>query len=79
MPTPPENRKLGPQPLAALLTAKGLTHTDLVEASPTPITHKLIARAEKGRWLTPHSRNLVLTAYTIAAKSPASLADLFNY
>lgn len=75
----PENRNLGPQPLQALLTAHGLTAHELVAASPSPITHKLIQRAAKGRWLTPHSRSLVLTALNLAAHTSYTLAELFTY
>lgn len=47
-----EERDLGPQPLEDLLQAWGLSHHDLVEASPEQLTHKQVQRACSGRRLT---------------------------
>lgn len=73
------DRDLGPQPIAALLDAAGLKSHDLVAASTEQITHKMVARACKGRWLTPHVRAKILRAYQSASGRSASLRDLFNY
>ena len=56
MDTEPEapGRDLGVQPLAALMEKHGLKPTDLVGASTEQLTHKRVARACKGRRLTPH-------------------------
>lgn len=45
-------RDLGPQPIESLLTQWGLSHHDLVEASPEQLTHKQVQRAAQGRKLT---------------------------
>ena len=76
---PPAERNLGEQPIALVLRERGLKGSDLVAASPTPITHKLIARACKGRWLTPHSRRIVLAAINRATGETYRLEQLFNY
>ncbi len=70
---------LGPQPLAALLAKHDLRPQDLVATRPTHLTHKLIARASKGRRLTPHSQKLVLTALNAVTHKSFQHADLFNY
>lgn len=75
----PESRDLGEQPIAGLLRARGLRAHDLVAASPEPITHKMVARACKGRWLTPNTREKVRAALAAATGEPHALADLFNY
>ncbi len=82
MPTPPPaepDRDLGPQPLAALLAEHNLRPQDLVSTRPTHLTHKLIARAAKGRRLTPHSQKLVLTALNTFTSKSFKLPDLFTY
>ena len=72
-------RNLGEQPLAAVLSELGLTAHDIVAASPTPITHKLVARAVKGRRLTAHSKLLVQTALNRLAPRAYRMDELFNY
>ncbi|MBR1835769.1 MAG: hypothetical protein IJ783_00630 [Kiritimatiellae bacterium] len=74
------SRELGEQPLARLMRGRGLSRHDLVAAAaPGTVTHKLVKRAETGRRLTLHSKNLVLRAYNAAAGASASLSDLFDY
>lgn len=75
---PPE-RNLGVQPLAGLLANLGLKPKDLVEASGEHITHKMVSRACKGRWLTPNVRAKILRALSAAAGKPFSPSDAFNY
>ncbi len=75
----PASRNLGEQPLATVLRARGLTAHDLVAASPEPITHKMVARACKGRWLTPRAREKVRQALAAAAGRPFAPGELFNY
>jgi hypothetical protein len=72
-------RNLGEQPLAALLAQRQLTPNDLVRASKAQLTHKLVARAVKGRRLTAHSMKKVLAAFNAAAGVNLATADLFNY
>tara|TARA_R110002074_G_scaffold38996_2_gene105212 strand:+ start:334 stop:588 length:255 start_codon:yes stop_codon:yes gene_type:complete len=72
-------RDLGEQPIAELLTRLGLKPADLVDASPDQITHKMVARACKGRRLTPKVQAKVLKACQIAANETFQHGDLFNY
>lgn len=70
---------LGPQPLGELLTRHGLAHTDLVTASDEQLTHKMVARAVKGRRLTPRVMGKVLRALNLASGENYELDDLFDY
>ena len=80
-------RDFGPQPLRERMEAKGLKPGDLVRASQGPpdefstglINHKMVARAMKGRRLTPKTMRKVVAAYNLAAGEPATERDLFNY
>jgi aspartokinase len=80
-------RDLGPQPLGALLERHQLRPTDLVRASGEQLTHKMVARALKGRRLTRHTAEKVLRAVQAALRTaqpeaeaqPLELSDLFNY
>lgn len=72
-------RNLGTQPLANIMTQHNLTPHDLVAASTQQLTHKMVARAAKGRWLTPNAKAKVLAALNNAAQKTYALADLFNY
>ena len=46
-------RNLGEQPIAQVMAAHDLKAHDLVQASTEQLTHKMVARACKGRRLTP--------------------------
>ena len=72
-------RNLGEQPLAALMTELGLKPNDLVAASTQQITHKMIARALKGRRLTPNTAGKVHQALCAAAGKEFELSQLFDY
>ena len=72
-------RNLGHQPLAKIMAQHNLAPHDLVAASTQQLTHKMVARAVKGRWLTPNAKAKVLTALNTAAQKNYSLTDLFNY
>lgn len=72
-------RNLGGQPVARLMSEHGLKARDLVAASTELITHKMVARACKGRWLTPHVRVKILHALNAASGRGYVLSDLFNY
>ena len=72
-------RNLGEQPITRIMLERGLTRSDLVSASNRHITHKMVARACKGRRLTPHAQRLILAAINQLSNSEYSLADLFNY
>lgn len=77
--TPDRERNLGPQPVGAVIEELQLTPHDLVAASPRQLTHKLIQRAIKGRWLTKHSRTLVQQALHAASGRLVPMNELFNY
>ncbi|MFT7486765.1 MAG: hypothetical protein ACI9F9_002621 [Candidatus Paceibacteria bacterium] len=72
-------RNLGEQPLAELLTQHNLRPQDLVEASSDQLTHKMVARATKGRRLTTNTMGKVLRAMNAASKQSYALEQLFNY
>ena len=73
------DRNLGEQPVARLLAELHLKHSDLVAASTEQLTHKMVARACKGRRLTPNAQGKVLRALNAASGKPYALAELFNY
>jgi hypothetical protein len=72
-------RDLGPQPIGEILTRHELTSQDLVAASSEQLTHKMVARAVKGRRLTPRVMWKVLTALNAASHESYELDDLFDY
>ena len=72
-------RNLGEQPLVRVMAEKGLTAKDLVEASPSPMTRKMVSRACKGRRLTRHSQEVVRRALEQAGGGELAIADLFTY
>lgn len=84
-PTDPPNpgaaasRDLGPQPIDEQMETRGLSSHDLVAASTEQINHKMVARARKGRRLTPNTAKKVLRAFNAAAETDLQLSDLFNY
>jgi hypothetical protein len=72
-------RNLGEQPVARLLAEHGLKAHDLVAASTEQITHKMVARACKGRRLTLNTQSKVLRALNLATGKNYALGELFNY
>jgi len=72
-------RNLGPQPLAQLMEAHGLASHDLVQASPTQLTHKMVARACKGRRLTKNTKAKVRVALQAAVGEDFPMDAIFNY
>lgn len=72
-------RELGPQPIAQVMTREGLRPHDLVAASAEQLTHKRVARACRGRRLTPHIQRRVLEALRRASGRAYVLGDLFTY
>jgi hypothetical protein len=51
----------------------------LVAASATPLTHKMVPRACKGRRLTLNTQSKVLAALNRAAGQNYALGELFDY
>lgn len=72
-------RNLGEQPIAKIIAERGLKPKDLVAASDEQITHKMITRACKGRWLTDNVRNKIRRAINKAAGKEYAMTELFNY
>ena len=72
-------RNLGEQPIARIMQEHNLKPHDLVAVSPVEMTHKMVARACKGRRLTLNTQSKVLAALNRAAGKNYSLRDLFNY
>ncbi|MCA9037267.1 MAG: hypothetical protein KDA91_19160 [Planctomycetaceae bacterium] len=72
-------RDLGPQPIADLMKELGIKPHDLVAASTEQITHKMVSRAMKGRWLTRNTMNKVIQAFNSASGQHRKRSDLFNY
>lgn len=72
-------RNLGIQPIAAIMNEHGLKPHDLVIASAEPMNHKMVARACKGRRLTPNVQHKVLNALNTVTGKEYSISDLFNY
>lgn len=76
---PDQERDLGEQPLARLLTELGLKPHDLVAASTEQITHKMVQRGCKGRHLTRNVQGKLLRALNTASGNTYGLPDLFTY
>jgi len=76
---PAQLRDLGVQPIAELMEQFHLKAHDLVVASTEQLTHKMVARAVKGRRLTSNSKGIVQRAFNQAAKGNFTFAQLFNY
>ncbi len=72
-------RDLGAQPIAGILLRHQLKAHDLVAASAEHLTHKMVARALKGRRLTSNVQGKVLRALNQAAGQEYQRGDLFNY
>jgi len=72
-------RNLGEQPISGIMAAGGLTPHDLVTHSDAQLTHKMVARAMKGRRLTPRAQIKVLKALNNALGKDYSAKDLFSY
>jgi Ni,Fe-hydrogenase maturation factor len=74
-----EQRDYGPQPIAALMEKHNLKAHDLVAASTEQITHKMVARACKGRKLSRHVQFKLVNALNAAAQENYTLKDCFTY
>jgi hypothetical protein len=73
------DRNLGEQPISQLMLALNLKPHDVVAASTKQMTHKMVARAMKGRRLTPNVKCKVRDALNLAGKSSYTIGELFNY
>ncbi len=75
----PDEREFGPQPLDALMTERDMPNHALVAVSTEQLTHKMVAKARRGRFLSVQVRLKVLRAWNKATQQNASLKDLFTY
>ncbi len=76
----------GLQPLDTYMTEHGLSNTDVVEAASTPVTHKMLNKARRGRRLSRKVQTKVLDALNaaLARKSTEETIcyrfnDIFTY
>jgi hypothetical protein len=74
-----DERNLGPQPIADVMQQLQLKAHDLVDASTEQLTHKMVARAVRGRRLTNNTKGIVQRALNQATGNIYKLAQLFNY
>ena len=72
-------RNRGEQPIARIMTENNLTRHDLVAAAGEHLTHKMVARACKGRRLTINAKGKILEALNKATNRTYSMGALFNY
>lgn len=72
-------RNLGRQPISDIMDKAKVTAHDLVSASTEQITHKMVARACKGRRLTTKVQHKVCNALNVVLKKDYSVGDIFNY
>lgn len=81
----PEQREWGEQPLHHWMDQRGVNNAQLVACSTEFLTHKQVARARRGRWLTPAMRLKILRAartWQSREEPDAPVlqeADLFGY
>ena len=73
------SRDLGEQPIVRIMAAHNLKPHDLVAKSTEQITHKMVARAMKGRRLTAHTMAKIVRALNAAAGKVYTQKDLFDY
>ena len=73
------DREYGTQPLDAKMIELGFDNHALVAVSTEQLTHKMVAKARNGRFLSVRVRLKVLRAFNKAAKTELRLSDLFNY
>ena len=72
-------RELGEQPIEQIMQELGLENNDLVVASTEQLTHKMVSKARRGRFLTMNVRLKVLHALCKASGNEYKLEDLFIY
>ena len=72
-------REFGSQPIDQLLHDLKISNHDLVLASTEQVTHKMVAKARRGRWLSSKVRQKILRAFNKASGENLTAKDLFNY
>ena len=72
-------KNLGEQPISKIMSASELKPHDLIAHSNEQLTHKMVARAIRGRRLTTHVQLKVCNALNNVVGKNYSLKDLFTY
>ncbi len=72
-------RNLGKQPIAQIMADNNLKASDLVAGSTDQLTHKMVARACKGRRLTLNVKSKILNALNKSTDEKYSMEKLFTY
>ena len=73
------NREYGLQPIATILSEHQITNHQVVEASTEQLTHKMMAKACRGRFLSSKVRQKILRAVNKVTGEQFKLSDLFTY
>ena len=76
---PDIERNLGEQPIRQVMVEHDLKARDLVATSTAHLTHKMVARACKGRRLTPNTKRKVRSALNGATGKEYPMSELFTY
>ncbi len=79
METLDERREYGLQPIATILGERQITNHQVVEASTEQLTHKMMAKACRGRYLSSKVRQKILRAVNKVTGEQFKLSDLFTY
>ena len=82
--TPAIQREMGVQPIDAIMTEHDLKNHDVMQMNRGGLTHKNIAKARKGRRLTPKIKVRITEALNAVLKQKGVEKtyvpkDLFNY
>ncbi len=72
-------RNLGEQPIARIMVEHGLMARNLVDISTEQLTHKMVARACKGRRLTLKVQHKIRNALIESAGKKYTMDELFTY
>ncbi len=73
------DREHGIQPLTAIMEECGVTNHQLVAASTEQLTHKMVAKACRGRELSSKVRQKIVRALNKITGKQYNARDLFNY
>ncbi len=69
----------GPQPLDRIMEECGLKNHDLVAASKDGLTHKQVQKGRKGRRLTRHIQDKIVSAISCSTGTTYKVNQLFDY
>ena len=72
-------RNFGKQPIAQIMADHNLKASDLAAISTDQLTHKMVARACKGRRLTPNVKSKILNVLNKSTEEKYSMEKLFTY